>query len=177
MQRQKNLLTSALGLSILLTTSSCIRQAEVSDGNYTLFTNWSLIEQSNTNPQKLWKAANRTEKALLKILSEECPGKPICSLIKQQIAFARLASKQLESVNKSRYRIPTVKYQAIQYDWNGSREAKHPRIAYCLETLKSKDSIQQLKKGIAHLQAAIMPSNANNSLMDRMDQGVCKEFT
>ena len=47
-----------VAIPMALSLTGCVRQVENSDGQNTLFTNWSLIEKRNTSPAKLWNLAS-----------------------------------------------------------------------------------------------------------------------
>ena len=65
---------AVVAIPMALSLSGCVRQVEVSDGQYTLFTNWSFIKKRNTTPKKLWNLSKNTRAELEVKLRDQCPG-------------------------------------------------------------------------------------------------------
>ena len=97
-----------------LSLSGCVRQVEVSDGQYTLFTNWSFIKQRNTTPKKLWNLSKNTGAELEAKFQDQCPGAKDCQDIQQRLEFANQAQIALAPFQGNTTKITTIRYQAVQ---------------------------------------------------------------
>ena len=154
-----------------------MRQVEVSDGQYTLFTNWSFIKTSNTTPKKLWNLARTTAAELEAKSQERCPGAKDCQDIQQRLAFANQAQIALVPFAGNTTKITTNRYQAVQKAANGSSEPKPARTAYCLPESFTGDTKVQLEEGIRLIQAMTAAKNTTSPLFNEMDKGVCAKFS
>ena len=171
---QRCLVVVAIPMALGLT--GCVRQVEVSDGQYTLFTNWSFIKKRNTNPKKLWNLANTTGAELEAKAQERCPESEDCQDIQERLNFAKQAQSALEPLKQNTTKIPTIRYKAVQEAASGSREPKPERTAYCLPESISGDTKVQLEQGIRWVQAMRAAKNTTSPLFNEMDQGVCAKF-
>ena len=167
---------AVVAIPMALSLSGCVRQVEVSDGQYTLFTNWSFIKKRNSNPKKLWNLASTTGAELEAKAQERCPESEDCQDIKERLNFANQAQSALAPLKENTTKIPTIRYQAVQEAVSGSREPKPERTAYCLPKSTSEDAKVQLEQGIRWVQAMRAAKNTTSPLFNEMDKGVCETF-
>ena len=167
---------AVVAIPMALSLSGCVRQVEVSDGQYTLFTNWSFIKQRNTTPKKLWNLASRTGAELEAKSQDQCPDAKDCKDIQQRLEFANQAQTALAPFKSNTTKITTIRYQAVQKAANGSSEPKPERTAYCLPESFTGDTKAQLEKGIRLIQAMTAAGNTTSPLFNEMDKGVCDTF-
>ena len=172
---------AVVAIPMALSLSGCLRQVEVSDGQYTLFTNWSFIKQSNTTPKKLWKLARSTGAELEAKWQQQCPEPwggyhTPCLEIQPRLEFANQAQIALAPFEGDTTKITTIRYQAVQKAANGSSEPKPERTAYCLPESFTGDTKVQLEEGIRLIQAMTAAKNTTSTLFNQMDKGVCQTF-
>ena len=168
--------TAVLAVPMIFGISGCVRQVEVSDGQYTLFTNWSFIKTSNTTPKKLWKLAGTTGGELEAKWQQQCPEATECKEIQKRLRFANEAKAALAPLGENTTKITTIRYQAVQKASNGSSEPKPERKAYCLPESFTTETKAQLQKGIQWIQAMTAAPNTTGPLFDEMDIAVCSSF-
>ena len=167
---------AVVAIPMALSLTGCMRQVEVSDGQQTLFTNWSFIKQRNTTPKKLWNLASRTGAELEAKSQDQCPDAKDCKDIQQRLEFANQAQTALAPFKSNTTKITTIRYQAVQKAANGSSEPKPERTAYCLPESFTGDTKAQLEKGIRLIQAMTSARNTTSPLFNEMDKGVCDTF-
>ena len=139
---------AVVAIPMALSLSGCVRQVEVSDGQYTLFTNWSFIKKRNTNPKKLWNLANTTGAELEAKAQERCPESEDCQDIQERLDFANQAQSALAPLKENTTKIPTIRYQAVQIEPSGNSHPKPERTAYCLPEKFEGNTKAQLRQGI-----------------------------
>ena len=120
---------AVVAIPMALSLTGCVRQVEVSDGQYTLFTNWSFIKKRNTTPKKLWNLSKNTGAELEAKFQDQCPGAKDCQDIQQRLEFANQAQIALAPFESNTTKITTIRYQAVQKAANGSSEPKPERTA------------------------------------------------
>ena len=167
---------AVVAIPMALSLTGCVRQVEVSDGQYTLFTNWSFIKQRNTTPKKLWNLAKNTRAELEAKFQDQCPGAKDCQDIQQRLEFASQAQMGLAPLKGDTTKITTIRYQAVQKAANGSSEPKPERTAYCLPESFTGDTKVQIEEGIHLIQGMTAAKNTDSPLFKKMDKGVCDTF-
>ena len=171
---QRCLVVVAIPMALGLT--GCVRQVEVSDGQYTLFTNWSFIKKRNTNPKKLWNLASTTEVELEAKAQERCPESEDCQDIQERLNFAKQAQSALTPLKQNTTKIPTIRYRTVQIEPSGNSHPKPERTAYCLPEALKRGTKAQLEQGILRIQAMSSAKNTTGPLFRQMDQAVCSNF-
>ena len=167
---------AVVAIPMVLSIAGCVRQVEVSDGQNTLFTNWSFIKKRNTTPKKLWNLSKNTGAELEAKFQDQCPGAKDCQDIQQRLKFANQAQIALAPFESSTTKITTVRYQAVQKAANGNSEPKPERTAYCLPESFTAGTKAELEEGIRLIQGMTAAKNTTSPLFNEMDKGVCDTF-
>ena len=115
---------AVVAIPMALSLTGCVRQVEVSDGQYTLFTNWSFIKKRNTTPKKLWNLSKNTGAELEAKFQDQCPGAKDCQDIQQRLEFANQAQIALAPFESNTTKITTIRYQAVQKAANGRQRTE-----------------------------------------------------
>ena len=167
---------AVVAIPMALSLSGCVRQVEVSDGQYTLFTNWSVIKERNTNPKKLWNLASSTGAELESKAQARCPESHDCQDIQERLNFANQAQSILAPLKQNKTKIPTIRYRAIETEPSGNSHPKPERTAYCLPEKFEGKTKAQLRQGIVWIQGMRSAKNTTGPLFREMDKAVCSIF-
>ena len=111
---------AVVAIPMALSLSGCVRQVEVSDGQHTLFTNWSFIKQRNTTTKKLWNLASRTGAELEAKSQDQCPDAKDCKDIQQRLEFANQAQTALVPFKSNTTKITTTRRATVKTTPNSS---------------------------------------------------------
>ena len=167
---------AVVAIPMALSLSGCVRQVEVSDGQYTLFTNWSLIEEGNTTPKKLWNLVSTTGADLESKAQERCPTSKACQDIQERLNAANQAQSALAPLKENTTKIPTISYRTVEIEPSGNSQPKPVRTAYCLPESVKGITKTQLEQGILWIQGMKGAKSTTGPLFRKMDKAVCSTF-